>query len=61
VGRFVNAITHLAETLALRRYVPGAATSPANLLVAGLLLRSLRTTASPPAGGTAFRPEKTTT
>lgn len=48
-GRFFNAITHLAETLALRRYVPGTATSPANLVIAGLLLRSLRTRTTPPA------------
>lgn len=51
VGRSFNAITHLAETLALRRYVPGTATSPANLIVAGLLLSALRTPAVTTARG----------
>jgi hypothetical protein len=50
-GRSFNAITHLAETLALRRYVPGTATSPANLLVACLLLAALRTPATHTAHG----------
>jgi hypothetical protein len=41
-GRFANGVTHLGESAALRRYVPGAATAPAVMVAAGLALRSLR-------------------
>ena len=40
--RLLNGFTHMGESLALRRYVPGVATAPAVMISAGLALRSLK-------------------
>ena len=45
--RCANGVMHLGESIALRRYVPGAATSPAIMAAAALARRSLKS------GGTA--------
>ena len=44
-GRLLNGITHVGESVALRRYVPGVATAPAVMISAGLALRSLKRSA----------------
>ncbi len=42
-GRILNGLQHIAQSLALRRYVPGVATAPLTNVVFGwLLLRQLR-------------------
>lgn len=40
--RFLNGATHLGQSITLRRYVPGVATSPAIMATAGLQLGALR-------------------
>ncbi len=42
IVRLANGVAHIVESLALRRYVPGTASSPAIVLAAALLLRSVR-------------------
>jgi hypothetical protein len=48
VGRLLNGATHIGETVVLRRYVPGVATSPAVMAAACLALRSLMRERSSP-------------
>jgi hypothetical protein len=41
-GRRTNGLTHIGRAILLRRYVPGVATAPVIVAIAGLALRSLK-------------------